>query len=326
MKISIIVAARNEEQHILACLQSLAALDYGTHDVEILIGDDQSTDATAEIVRNFIKNYPKFRLITILPSPTLQGKTNALAQLCQQATGEWFIFTDADMILPKFWLVKIVEKITPSTGVIVGCTVPYPTHWWATLQTLDWALYLGVIHALSLLHIPVTGMGNNMAVAQKAYRQVDGYEQLPFSLTEDYRLFKAITSQGFDFQQLYDKDVLGMTQAVPTWKGLLEQRKRWLAEFQEFPWGIKIGIFGQGFFVFLLLFLAWLNPLWAGGVWAARCLVSSFLLGIYLYKIKLLKYILYFIFYELFSLVFYAHLVVLLLLPKKYSWKERSFV
>jgi 1,2-diacylglycerol 3-beta-glucosyltransferase len=325
MKISIIVAARNEEHNILACLQSLAALEYPTENLEILIGDDQSTDKTAEIVRNFITVYPHFRLIMITPSPILQGKTNALAQLCQQATGEWLVFTDADMILPTTWLQKIVEKITPTTGVIVGCTVPQPTHFWAILQTLDWALYLGVIHSLSLLRIPITGMGNNMAVAQRAYQEVGGYENLPFSLTEDYRLFKAIVTQGFDFQQLYDKDVLGITQAVPTWQGLLHQRQRWLAEFKEFSVGIKIGIFWQGLFVFLLFLLACVNPLWAVAAYLVRFLVNVGVLSVYLYKLKLLKYIFYVFFYDIFSLLFYAHLLISLFGQKKYRWKGRSF-
>jgi glycosyltransferase involved in cell wall biosynthesis len=92
--ISAIVPARNEEAVIAACVESLLGQPEIT---EILVVNDQSTDATAEIVRRLMTGSPKVRLLEThgLPSGWV-GKNNAVAIGARQATGAWLLFTDAD--------------------------------------------------------------------------------------------------------------------------------------------------------------------------------------------------------------------------------------
>ncbi|WP_332367855.1 glycosyltransferase [Spirosoma telluris] len=86
--ISILIAARNEEVTILACLQAITQLHYSPGSVEVLIGNDQSTDQTAQLVAGFIRERPNFRILNIPESDSgLKGKANVLAQLAKQARG-----------------------------------------------------------------------------------------------------------------------------------------------------------------------------------------------------------------------------------------------
>ncbi|WP_262489953.1 glycosyltransferase [Hymenobacter sp. AT01-02] len=64
-RVSILIAARNEEATIERCLTALSRLNYPPEQLEILIGDDASTDNTAAIVAAFIANKPQFRLLSI---------------------------------------------------------------------------------------------------------------------------------------------------------------------------------------------------------------------------------------------------------------------
>ena len=64
-KVSLLLAARNEALLIERCLAAIDQLDYPKDKLEILIGDDDSSDDTAALVQAFIKDKPQYRLISI---------------------------------------------------------------------------------------------------------------------------------------------------------------------------------------------------------------------------------------------------------------------
>ena len=99
-RVSVVVPARNEERNIAACLEALLGLDYP--DFEILVVDDDSTDATAAIVAEFAARDARIRslqLSQIARDPRegfRSGKSYVLAQAAREAQGEWLLFVDAD--------------------------------------------------------------------------------------------------------------------------------------------------------------------------------------------------------------------------------------
>src|SRR5580658_8576158 len=109
-RVSIIVPARNEEEIIEQALNTLLALDYDNY--EVIAVNDRSTDLTGEILEQMEKthfsqktrerghpNCTNFRVIhhTELPSGWL-GKTHAMWTAAKEATGDWLLFTDADVL------------------------------------------------------------------------------------------------------------------------------------------------------------------------------------------------------------------------------------
>lgn len=64
-RVSILIAARNEEHTILRCLHALEALDYPKGKLEVLIGDDASTDNTRAVIDRFIQDKPHYTCITV---------------------------------------------------------------------------------------------------------------------------------------------------------------------------------------------------------------------------------------------------------------------
>jgi len=94
-RVSVLVPARNEEKNIGACLEGLLKQDYAN--LEILVLDDNSADNTAAIVRQFSSRDQRVKFIAGKPLPAgWLGKNWACHQLSECATGEIFIFTDAD--------------------------------------------------------------------------------------------------------------------------------------------------------------------------------------------------------------------------------------
>jgi glycosyltransferase involved in cell wall biosynthesis len=99
MELTVIVPARNEEDCLEACLQSLVSQSSEFfllgRDWELLVVDDGSTDGTREIASGFAG-------VTVLAAGKLEkgwtGKANACWSAAQVARGRWLLFTDADTI------------------------------------------------------------------------------------------------------------------------------------------------------------------------------------------------------------------------------------
>ncbi|MEQ8576750.1 MAG: glycosyltransferase, partial [Fulvivirga sp.] len=108
-KVSILLAVRNEEENIERCLSSLVALDYPKDKIEILIGDDNSSDGTYELIEQLIEHHPNCYLFKIDERVSHQkAKAKVLVQLAPKATGQYYFVTDADMRLPESWVKEMV--------------------------------------------------------------------------------------------------------------------------------------------------------------------------------------------------------------------------
>lgn len=93
--VTVLVPARNEESKIARCLQSLLKQDYPNY--EIVVIDDRSTDRTGEIIEQFAQKDSRVKFVRGKDAPDgWIGKCNALAHAVGYASGDWYIFTDAD--------------------------------------------------------------------------------------------------------------------------------------------------------------------------------------------------------------------------------------
>lgn len=324
--ISILIAARNEEATILDCLRSIDTLTEPLHKLEVLIGDDQSTDQTALLVQNFIVDKPRFQLITITETwGELRGKANVLAQLAQLAQGQQLMFTDADTQVPPDWISAIGSSFTQKTGVISGVTLPEGPRLFHKLQTVDWLYNLSLTHLVSSLGIPLTAMGNNMAVSRDAYRAVGGYEALPFSVVEDYTLFRAIVAKGYGFRNLLDESVLARTRPANTLGQFLQQRKRWMRGASDLPIWIVVLLYAQYLAGPLLLLIAWFNPVLAVGFYLVKLLVQTTTLSFGLSRLRRTSLWPYALLFELYQLIIGPLAVFYYLLPVPIEWKGRQY-
>jgi chlorobactene glucosyltransferase len=95
--VSVLVPARNEQENIRVCLESLQKQDYPNF--EILVLDDNSSDNTADIVSQIAATDSRVRLLKGQPlAEGWAGKPFACHQLAEQAGGTWLMFVDADTI------------------------------------------------------------------------------------------------------------------------------------------------------------------------------------------------------------------------------------
>ncbi|MGY3087805.1 1,2-diacylglycerol 3-beta-glucosyltransferase [Hymenobacter sp. UYAg731] len=277
-RVSILIAARDEEAALPRCLASLRALNYPAELLEILVGDDGSTDRTAAVAAAAMQGFAgRFRIIPVTENRgQARGKANVLAHLARLATTDFFFITDADISLPKTWVAGLLAHAAPGVGTVTGITTVRGPRLFDQLQGIDWLLSLSMVQVVSDLGRPVTAMGNNMLVTRAAYEATGGYEALPFSVTEDFALFQAVLAAGFGFRQVFQANIRADSLPMPTWAALLRQRKRWLRGVAGLPLRLRMELlFFSGFWPALVGVAALAGPAVALGFWGAKVLVQG---------------------------------------------------
>ena len=325
--ISILLAVRNEEKVLANCLDTLLSQEFPTDNYEILVGNDGSTDDTLHILEAYSKTHKNIKVLTIENRLSdLQGKANVLAHLALEAKGEIFLFTDADMSLPKSWIASMLSLVKENIGVVNGFSVPRPNgKVFSDFQSIDWLLAQKQLFLLERFGIPVTAMGNNLLVTRKAYKCVGGYEKIGFSITEDFHLFRQIISKGWGFRNAYNFDTSAYTLPETTISGLLSQRLRWMQGALSLPKTLLLPLIFNALFLPLLIVLFLFFPFIAAIAFFLRWSLVSLLVvkvSIETGHRTLLKWAGLYDFYNL-CLSF----MLLLLYPfnREINWKGRSF-
>ncbi len=324
--ISILVAVRNEAPNILTCLEALATLEYPSDRYEVLIGDDDSTDNTAAIIHQFIEDKPNFYYFLIQKNfKKARGKANVLAQLAHQAEGDYLFFTDADVTVAHEWLDSVRFFDNVQLGVLNGCTLVEGKTLFDKMQCLDWALMQELIYLLSQWKVPLTAMGNNMAVSREAYEATGGYENLTFSLTEDFALFQAIVKKKYSFATDNHPDRVAYTKGVEKINDWLQQRKRWMQGAVRLPKHLVFLLFLQALFLVVLLGISFLNLRLALGLGLLSVVAQSVILARVLSRIGRIDLLKYAIVYQIFSWIMGITMVFYYILPIKIQWKGRIY-
>ncbi len=328
-KISIWIAARNEEENILTCLQSIEKLDYPIASLQVLIGNDNSTDNTFSIIKEFIHGKLHFQLIDIQKVINNQrGKANVLANLYEFSTGEYFLICDADVKVNPDWAKGMIENFENdfNIGHQVGITSIRVSSIWDNFQSIDWLHALTLLKIAADLKIPLTGLGNNSAFTRKAYEATGGYSKIPFSITEDFALFHEIVKKGFGFKNSINHDVFNQTLPISSLKEFLHQRKRWMVGALQCPWWIVALLFLQALF-FPFLFIIGITFSWkfAGIIWLLKWLNQTITVLPTIIKLKEYHLIKYLIPYEFYANLWQITMFFFYYSPIKVNWKGRIY-
>jgi glycosyltransferase involved in cell wall biosynthesis len=200
-RISLVFAARDEEEKLPAALATLAALDY-PH-LEIIGVDDRSQDATGRILDDFAAAYPRFRVVHVseLPSGWL-GKPHALQEAYEASSGEWLLFTDADVRFKPDVLrraVSLAEEHKLDHLTLI-CNVEMHGFWEKTLIT-----FFGLAFHLSTDANSVSnpnsraymGIGAFQLLRRTAYEAIGTHRRLAMEVVDDMKLGKLVKQSGF---------------------------------------------------------------------------------------------------------------------------------
>ncbi|MDI6766454.1 MAG: glycosyltransferase [Bacteroidota bacterium] len=328
-KVSIIVAARNEEKVIGDCLTTLAEINYPTDKLEIIVVNDGSTDRTMDIIQRFAEQYQNIYSVVSVPGDgNLRGKTNAVAQGIAASSGDILMFTDADCRVPPTWVKETVKYFDQETGIVGGFTLLDSQRLFEGMQTLDWLFLFEIASGAAGWKVPLTVVGNNLAVRRSAYLATGGYAEIPFSVTEDYALVQAICRRtGYRVKFPMNIDTLVRSKACPTWESLYRQKQRW-----------GVGGLDMVFYGIAIMSISWITkilmlisvPFIDTSIWFLIFLSMNVAEMLFLLKslkcFRAIKQLQYFPAFAIYLFIYGLLIPFIAYFSSNVVWKERKFV
>jgi glycosyltransferase involved in cell wall biosynthesis len=289
-RVSIIVPARNEEEHIRETLVRLLVLNYSNY--EIIAVNDRSTDRTGQIMDEIAARpeaHNKLRVIhvTELPAGWL-GKTHAMFTAGQQATGDWLLFTDADVLFKPETIRRAIAyaEAEPADHVVLFPRMlmkrPGEKMMMAFFQTLfvfghrPWK----VADPKAADHI---GVGAFNLVRRSVYNAIGTYKALRMEVLDDMKLGKVVKNAGFAQRGVFGEDLISLQWAKGAF-GIVDNLTKNFFALLSFQWWRTIGSVVGVAFLNLGPFLGvWLTHGWVrvpyavalGSIFLIYCGMSS---------------------------------------------------
>ncbi len=283
-RVSIIVPARNEEDIIEQALNTLLALDYDNY--EVIAVNDRSTDSTGEIMERVAENQnphpvsPKngetrmghphmLRVVhhRELP-PGWLGKTHAMWTAAKQATGDWLLFTDADVLFKPDSLRRALAyaEAEPADHVVLFPRMimkrPGEFMMIAFFQTM---FMFG--HRPWKVADPTTddhmGVGAFNLVRRRVYDAVGTYEALRMEVLDDMKLGKVVKKAGFAQRNVFGGELISIRWAHGAMGVVENLTKNCFAVLSFQWWRTVISAFGLAFLNFGPFLGVWLAHGWA---------------------------------------------------------------
>jgi glycosyltransferase involved in cell wall biosynthesis len=199
--VSLIFAARDEEQKLSAALATLMAINYPN--LEIIAVDDRSTDATPHILDEFASTHERLKALHIdeLP-PGWLGKPHALQKAYECSTGEYLVFTDADVKFQPDALRRVITLLHERqlAHLTLFGDVERSNFWDTLLIT-----FFGMGFQLATDSYQVSnpnsrsyaGIGAFQIIRRSAYETLGTHRRLAMEVVDDMKLGKLVKLSGF---------------------------------------------------------------------------------------------------------------------------------
>lgn len=228
LKISIVIAVRNEEFTIEKCVNSLLNQNYNHDFFEIIIVDDHSTDNTIEVLRSLSE---KFKNVRFYPLTNTFSKKEAIKFGVKYAIYEVIATTDADCILPQNWLNYISNKFNDETSFLFGAVeLEDKTSFLNKFQQLDFFAMQGLTFGTSYYHQSVMCNAANLSFKKEDYITLCDKLENKTPSGDDVFLLHQFKKNKQIISALLNKNFIVQTKAEENFMGFINQRLRWASK------------------------------------------------------------------------------------------------
>lgn len=218
-KVSIIFAARNESERVVEAVRTMLAQDYP--DFEVVAVNDRSTDNTLSLLKSLGPN-ARLKILNIESLPVRQteggpsgwlGKTHALYRGYQIATGEWLLFTDADVLFhPKTLRSAVGAALEKRLGHLVLFPKLVFKKWieavFAYAFMLAFYRHYRPWQAADPASECFIGIGAFNLVKRSAYERAGTHERLALEILDDMKLGQFLKQKGFRQMAMFGEGLI----------------------------------------------------------------------------------------------------------------------
>jgi glycosyltransferase involved in cell wall biosynthesis len=255
-RVTIIVPALNEAEHIKAALGSLLELDYP--DYEVIAVDDRSEDATGAIMDDLqaewrergeaLHHLLKVVHITELP-PGWLGKTHAMWRGGKQETGDWLLFTDADVVFRPDALRRTMVYAERERADHV---VLFPT---MVMESVGERMMMAFFQSQFVFaRLPwkvsdpksrdAVGVGAFNLIRREAYERIGTYQRMRLEVLDDMRLGEVVKHEGLRQRAVFGRDLLRLRWIFGAFGMVRNLTKNGFAILRFNPWFAALAVCG----------------------------------------------------------------------------------
>ena len=237
VKVSVLIAARNEEKNIEKLLESLKKQSFPKELFEVIIVNDHSTDNTDEIINDFINKNKELDVKLLKAEKT--GKKHAISQALHTAINELVIVTDADCVLNDLWIESIVGfyQEEKCKMILAPVLLSPAENLFEKMQVLEHLSLIGSTAGSASIGFPVMCNGANMAYERKAALEVEKFRKdfdIP-SGDDMFLLEQFVKCYGHNnVKFLLSKSAVVKTKTCKTIKDFFRQRRRWVSKTKSY--------------------------------------------------------------------------------------------
>ncbi|AEW02716.1 hypothetical protein A4D02_01715 [Niastella koreensis] len=241
--ISVVIAARNEEQHIPALLQSLQHQQHPKHLYEVIIIDDHSTDNSWSLLQE--SHFEGLQLKTLALKDYVEErsaigsyKKKAIETGINAAAGQLIVTTDADCRFNPHWLQSIAAFYEANDARFIAAPVTFynQSTLLSVFQTLDFLTLQGITAASVYKRFHSMCNGANLAYEKPAFYEVGGFNNIDNIASGDdmllmHKIFKQYPDKVF---YLKNRSAIVTTEPAHNWKQFFHQRIRWASKADSY--------------------------------------------------------------------------------------------
>ena len=241
-RFTIVIPFRNETTHLPRLLKSIFELNYPRDLFEVILVDDNSDDGSVQLIQDILNemqvNLKRFKIIKNRPH-SKSPKKDAICAAIDLSKNEWIATTDADCVLPKYWLDAFDERIQNSDLNCIVAPVTYRRNdsFFHRFQTLDFlSLQAATIGGFGL-NKPFLCNGANFAYSKASFLRVGGFSGNTTVASGDdiFLLEKFKRLHLAKVVYLKSSDTIVSTAPVDTFYDLIDQRLRWASKTTQNP-------------------------------------------------------------------------------------------
>ena len=228
--VSVIIAARNEEDNIPSLIDDLINQEYPLGKFEIIIVNDRSYDSTQDILIKASENYSFIKYIKIdKKSKEMTPKKHAIDMGIKKSKGEIILATDADCRVGSLWISSMTYSLINKNGIIIGYSEidDEKRNFFEKYQKIDFLAIIAANAGAAGWNHFWSGTGQNLAYYKKDYLQIGGFEPVKDKVSgDDMYLVQEISRLKKGYVHI-DPHSHVKTKAMKSIKDFINQRIRW---------------------------------------------------------------------------------------------------
>lgn len=185
IKISIVIAAKNEEKNIPTLISALKNQNYPVNNYEVIIIDDNSTDNTFELTNELIDNLPNFK-ITKATNKIYKAKKGALQFGIEKSNFNYLLITDADCNPQSDWLRSYSNKFSKGYNFLFGVAPFYQSHILVNKIAAFENLWTHILtFSFANIGLPYSATARSFGFDKMSFLKLEGYKNITNTLSGD---------------------------------------------------------------------------------------------------------------------------------------------